>query len=171
MRIIQSIVLQQRKTHIKKLSSCCLILHTIQQANVVQQVGRLNKWVSIKLWLHEGDNLDERIVTISCNRVHGATQARPCETSCCLRLRCTVKVSNKTRLFRSHEQLRCSAKKLSLPAIGRCCRRWRFWWDFPPVANGQENVRLSREISLVCNSSTIQPANSPSCGWSLRDLS
>ena len=25
----------------------------------------------------ESDNLDERIVTISCKRVHGATRARP----------------------------------------------------------------------------------------------
>ena len=114
---------------------------------------------------HESDNLDELIVTISCKRVYGATQARPCETSGCLRLRCTEKVSNKTRLFRSHEQLRCPAKKTAFPAIGRRCRRWRFRWDFPPVANGQENVRLSPEISLIRNSSTIQPANSPSCGW------
>ena len=67
----------------------------------------------VKLQPHEGDNLDERIVTISCKRVYGATQARPCETSGCLRLRCTEKVSNKTRLFRSHEQLIYPAKKLS----------------------------------------------------------
>ena len=26
---------------------------------------------------HESDNLDERIVTISCKRVHGATRVRP----------------------------------------------------------------------------------------------
>ena len=69
-----------------------------------------------KLQPHEGDNLDERIVTILCKRVYGTTQDRPCETSGCPRLRCTVKVSNKTRLFRSHEQLGCPAKKLpSLP--------------------------------------------------------
>ena len=67
---------------------------------------------TFKLRPHEGDNLDERIVTIPSKRVYGATQARPCWTSCCLRLRCTVKVSNETRLFRSHEQLRCPAKKL-----------------------------------------------------------
>ena len=66
-----------------------------------------------KLWQHEGDNLDERIVTISCKRVHGATQARPCETSGCLRPRCTMKVSNKTRLLCRREQLRSPAKKLS----------------------------------------------------------
>ena len=68
---------------------------------------------TLKLQPHEGDNLDERIITISSKRVYGATQARPCETSCCLLLRCTVKVSNKTRLFRSHERLRCPAKKNS----------------------------------------------------------
>ena len=68
---------------------------------------------TIKLQPHEGDNLDERIVTIPCKRVCGATQAHPCETSGCLRLTCTVIVSNKTRLFRSHEQLRYPAKKLT----------------------------------------------------------
>ena len=72
---------------------------------------------TLKLQPHEGDNLDERIVTIPCKRVYGATQDRPCETSGCPRLRCTVKVSNKTRLFRSHEQLRCPAKKLSLLSL------------------------------------------------------
>ena len=73
---------------------------------------------AVKLQPHEGDNLDERIVTIPCKRVYGATQARPCETSGCLRLRCTVKVSNKTRLFRSHEQLRYPAKKLPSLSLG-----------------------------------------------------
>ena len=73
---------------------------------------QLSRPLCLKLQPHEGDNLDERIVTISCGRVYCATQARPCETSCCLRLRCTVKVSNKTRLFRSHEQLIYPAKKL-----------------------------------------------------------
>ena len=68
--------------------------------------------MTLKLQPHEGDNLDERIITIPCKRVYGATQTRPCEKSGCSRLRCTVKVSNKTRLFRSHEQLRCPAKKL-----------------------------------------------------------
>ena len=69
-----------------------------------------NHW--LKLQPHEGDNLDERIVAIPCKRVYGATQTRPCEKSGCSRLRCTVKVSNKTRLLRSHEQLSCPAKKL-----------------------------------------------------------
>ena len=45
----------------------------------------------LKLLPHESDNLDERIVMISCKRVHGATQARPCETSGCSRQRCAVK--------------------------------------------------------------------------------
>ena len=43
-----------------------------------------NVWPPVRLVLsfvkhqpHENDNLDERIVTISCKRVHGATQARP----------------------------------------------------------------------------------------------
>ena len=121
----------------------------------------------LKLQPNEGDNLDERIVTIPCKRVYGATQTRPCEKSGCSRLRCTVKVFNKMRLFRSREQLRRPAKT-AFPTIGRRCRRRRFRWDFPPVANGQENVRLSPESSLIRNSSTIQPANSPSCGWSLK---
>ena len=60
----------------------------------------------LKLQPHEGDNLDERIVTIPCKRVYGATQTRPCEKSGCSRLRCTVEVSSKMRLFRSREQLR-----------------------------------------------------------------
>ena len=33
---------------------------------------------TLKLQPHEGDNLDERIVTIPGKRVYGATQARPC---------------------------------------------------------------------------------------------
>ena len=66
----------------------------------------------VKRQPHEGDNLDERIITIPCKRVYGATQTRPCETSGCSRLWCTVKLSNKTRLFRSHEQLGYPAKKL-----------------------------------------------------------
>ena len=66
---------------------------------------------------HDGANLDERIVMILCKRVYGATQASPGETSGCLRLRCTVKVSNKTRLFHSHEQLRHPAKELSLLSL------------------------------------------------------
>ena len=68
--------------------------------------------VSIKPQSHEGDNLDECIVTVPCKRVYGATQAHPCEMSGCSRLRCTMKVFNKTRLFCSHEQLRYPAKKL-----------------------------------------------------------
>ena len=68
---------------------------------------------AVKLQPHEGDNLDERIVTISCKRVYCATQMRPCEASGCSRLTCTVKVFNKARLFRSHKQLRYPAKKLS----------------------------------------------------------
>ena len=71
----------------------------------------------VKRQPHEGENLDERIVTIPCKRVYGATQARPCETSGCSRQRCAVKVSNKTRLFRSHKQLRHPAKKLSLLSL------------------------------------------------------
>ena len=70
-------------------------------------------WTTVKLLPHESDNLDERIVTISCKRVHGATQARPCETSGYSRLRCTMKVSNKTRWFCRHELLRYPAKNLS----------------------------------------------------------
>ena len=123
---------------------------------------QLSRPLCLKRQPHEGDSLDQRIVTIPCKRVYGAAQARPCETSGCLRLRCTVKVSNKTRLFRSHEDVPLKTVRV---AIGRCCRRWRFRWDFPPVANGQENVRCSPRISLICNSSTIQPVNSPSCGW------
>ena len=61
---------------------------------------------NVKLQPHEGDNLDERIVTIPCKRVYGVTQTRPCGKSGCSRLRCTVKVSS------SHEQLSCPAKKL-----------------------------------------------------------
>ena len=72
---------------------------------------------TLKLQPHEGDNLDKRIVTILCKRGYGATQDRPCETSGCPRLRCTVEVSNKTRLFRSHQQLRCPAKKLPLLSL------------------------------------------------------
>ena len=67
--------------------------------------------VSIKPQSHEGDNLDECIVTVPCKRVYGATQSRFCETSGCSRLRCVVKVSNKTRLFCRQEQLRYPAKK------------------------------------------------------------
>ena len=73
----------------------------------------LCQYNELKLQPHEGDNLDERIVSIPCKRVYGATQVGPCETSGCSRLRCTVKVSNKTRLFRSHEQLGYPAKNLS----------------------------------------------------------
>ena len=58
----------------------------------------------VKRQPHDCDNLDERIVTIPCKRVHGATQARLCVLSGCSRLRCTVKASNKTRLFCRHEQ-------------------------------------------------------------------
>ena len=72
---------------------------------------------TLKRQPHEGDNLDERIVTFPCKRVYGATQARSCETSGCSRQRCTVEVSNKTRLFRSHEQLRYPAKKLPLLSL------------------------------------------------------
>ena len=49
--------------------------------------------------------------------------------------------------------------------IGRRCRRRRFRCDLSPVTNGQKNVDGSPRISLICNSSTIQPVNSPSCGW------
>ena len=55
-----------------------------------------------------------------------------------------------------------------LVVIGRRCRRRRFRWDLPPVTNGQENVACSPRISLIRNLSTIQPVNSPSCGWGLR---
>ena len=34
-------------------------------------------FVLLKHQPHESDNLDERIVTIFCKRVHGATLARP----------------------------------------------------------------------------------------------
>ena len=89
----------------------------------------------VKLQPHEGDNLGERIVTILCKRVYSATQDRPCEMSGCPRLRCTLKVSNKTRLLRSHEQLRCPAKNcpyshwptLWTPTISvelPTCREW-----------------------------------------------
>ena len=81
--------------HFTKTKSCKYIANNVR---------------NVKRQPHEGDNLDERIVTIPCKRVYGATQARPCETSGCSRQRCTVKVSNKTRLFRSHEQLRYPAK-------------------------------------------------------------
>ena len=73
--------------------------------------------VYLKRQPHEGDNLDKRIVTIPCKRVYGATQARPCETSGCSRLRCTVKASNKTRLFCVREQLRCPAKNPPLLSL------------------------------------------------------
>ena len=73
-----------------------------------------NKSKSLKHQPHEGDNLDERIVAIPCKRVYGATQTRPWETSGCSGQRCTVKVSNKTRLFCSQKQLRYPAKKLPL---------------------------------------------------------
>ena len=112
---------------------------------------------------HEGDNLDERIVVIPCKRVYGATQAHPCETRGCSRQRCAVKVTNKTRLFRSHEQLRYPAKTV-LAVIGRRRRRRLFRWDFPPVANGQGNIRCSPRISPICNSLKIQSVNSPLCG-------
>ena len=55
-----------------------------------------------------------------------------------------------------------------LGVIGRRCRRRRFRWGLPPVTNGQENVDCSPRISLIRNSSTIQPVNSPSCGWCLK---
>ena len=32
------------------------------------------KFILVKLQPHKGDNLDERIVTILCKRVYGATQ-------------------------------------------------------------------------------------------------
>ena len=83
---------------------------------------------AVKLQPHEGDNLDERIVTIPCKRVYGATQARPCETSGCLRLRCTVKVSNKTRLFRRKKQLRYPAKKLSSLSLADAVNAKDFGW-------------------------------------------
>ena len=73
--------------------------------------------VTLKRQPHEGENLGERIVTIPFKRVYGATQSRFCKTSGCSRQRCAVKVSNKTRLFRSHEQLRYPAKKLPLSSL------------------------------------------------------
>ena len=72
----------------------------------------------VKRQPHDCDNLDERIVTIPCKRVHGATQARLCVLSGCSRLRCTVKASNKTRLFCIHEQLKCPAKNLPSLSLG-----------------------------------------------------
>ena len=51
---------------------CCLILimcHLFQSNSLILSV--------LKLLPHESDNLDGRIVTISCKRVHDATQARP----------------------------------------------------------------------------------------------
>ena len=62
-------------------------------------MGQTIKKMVVKRQPHEGENLGERIVTIPCKRVHGATQARPCETSGCSRQRCAVKVSNKTICF------------------------------------------------------------------------
>ena len=82
---------------------------------------------------HEGENLGEHIVTIPRKQVYGATQARPCETSGCSRLRCTVKASNKTRLFCIREQLRCPAKNPPLLSLadavdaddfGGTCHEW-----------------------------------------------
>ena len=92
-------------------------------------------WITLKRQPHEGENLDERIVTISCKRVYGATQARPCETSGCSRQRCAVEVSNETHLFRNQEQLRYPAKNclcchwptLQTPTISvglPTCREW-----------------------------------------------
>ena len=37
----------------------------------------LKRFERVKHQPHESDNLDERIVTISCQQVHGATRARP----------------------------------------------------------------------------------------------
>ena len=71
----------------------------------------------VKRQPHEGENLSERIVTIPCKRVYGATQARPCETRACSRQRRAVKVTNKMRLFFTHEQLRYPAKKLPLLSL------------------------------------------------------
>ena len=75
------------------------------------------KRTSVKRQPHEGENLGKRIVMIPCKRVYGATQARPCETRGCSRQRCALKVTNKMRLFCSHEQLRYPAKKLSLLSL------------------------------------------------------
>ena len=41
----------------------------------------------------------------------------PCETSVCSRLKCTMKVSNKTRLFCRQEHLRYPAKKIPLLSL------------------------------------------------------
>ena len=54
--------------------------------NTSQILNNYNFIDVLKLQPHEDDNLDERIVTIPCKRVYGATQARPCETSGCSRL-------------------------------------------------------------------------------------
>ena len=55
-----------------------------------------------------------------------------------------------------------------LVVIGLRCRRRRCRWDLPPVTNEQETVACSPRINLIRNSSTIQPVNSPSCGWGFR---
>ena len=103
----------------RKLIGACYVNQTQKRLVLTWLELLLSHFVlpSVKLQLHEGDNLDERIITIPCKRVYGATQTRHCEKSGCSRLRCTVKVSNKTRLFRSHEQLRCPAKKLSFQPL------------------------------------------------------
>ena len=84
----------------------------------------LHAW--LKLLPHERDNLDERIVTISCT---------------------------------SHEFMvphRRDERLLAAMAYNESVQ-----WT------GQENVRCSQRISLIRNSSMIQPVNSPSCGRSL----
>ena len=97
--------------HCARIGSTTSGLVTLAQRNY-----RLNRGGnSVKRQQHEGENLGECIVTTPCKRVYDATQARPCETRGCSRQRCTVKVTNKTRLFRSHEQLRYPAKKTALP--------------------------------------------------------
>ena len=91
-----------------------------------------------------------------------------CGTSVCSRLRCTMKMSNKTRLFCGQEQLR-TPLKISLVVIEQRCRRRRFRWNLPPVTNRQEIVACSPRISPIRNSSTIQSIISSSCGWVLRE--
>ena len=59
--------------------------------------------------------------------------------------------------------------KTILIVIGRRYKRRRFRWDLSPDTSGQENVRCSPRITLICNL-TIQPVNSPSCGWSFRSM-
>ena len=90
--------------------------------------------VRLKRQPHEGENLDERIVTISCKRVCGATQARSCETSGCSRQRCAVKVSNETHLFRNQEQLIYPAKNCP------CC-----YWPTPWTSTISVGLPTCRE--------------------------